>query len=44
MKNIISYTMTKSSPLISDSEFDKLKREILDLEKNPSLKNNKSPL
>ena len=34
----------KSSPLISDSEFDKLKREILDLEKkNPSLKNNKSP-
>ena len=23
----------KSSPLISDSEFDKLKREILDLEK-----------
>ncbi len=34
----------KSSPLIPDSEFDKLKKEILDLEKkNPSLKNNKSP-
>jgi len=34
----------KSSPSISDSEFDKLKKEILDLEKkNPSLKSNKSP-
>ena len=34
----------KSSPLIPDSEFDKLKKEILELEKkNPSLKSNKSP-
>lgn len=34
----------KSSPLISDKEFDELKREILSLEKKyPSLKNKKSP-
>ena len=34
----------KSSPLISDKEFDELKREILNLEKKyPSLKNKKSP-
>ena len=34
----------KSFPSIPDSEFDKLKKEILDLEKKyPSLKSNKSP-
>jgi len=34
----------KSSPSIPDSEFDKLKKEILDLEKkNPGLISNKSP-
>ena len=34
----------KSSPIISDKEFDELKREIINLEKKyPSLKNKNSP-
>ena len=34
----------KSAPIVSDKEYDELKREILDLEKkNPNLKSNKSP-